>query len=115
MEERNKETDLLLKQLENIKKIEQLAKETGHAEHFKKIRYVEREEDLELKSLFEQEQSKLRNLDKTLEGKIDGEINVDVHGNVELVEKVPEGGITEAGTYVLRNGKLVPGKGMVRE
>lgn len=54
-------------------------------------------------------------MEKSLEGKIDGEINVDLHGNVEMVERTTEGGITETGTYVLRNGKLVPGKGMVRE
>ena len=41
-----------------------------------------------------------------------------MHGNVELVdytEQKEQGGIKEAGTYVLRNGKLVPGKGMKRE
>jgi len=38
-----------------------------------------------------------------------------MHGNMDMVDKAVEGGIKEAGTYVLRNGKLVPGKGMVRE
>ena len=48
-------------------------------------------------------------------GRLDGEINVDLHGNLEMVQKEEKGGITETGTYVLRNGKLVPGKGMQRE
>ena len=44
-------------------------------------------------------------------------------GNIEIVDRDNEDeqnepkkeGITGTGTYVLRNGKLVPGKGMVRE
>ena len=74
-----------------------------------------REEDPELKEMFEKSQSDLKNLGKTMEGKVEGEINLDLHGNMEMVDKNLEGGITEAGTYVLRNGKLVQGKGMVRE
>ena len=37
MEKRNQETDLLLKQLDNIKNIDALAKESGHADRFKNI------------------------------------------------------------------------------
>ena len=45
---------------------------------------------------------------------------MDLHGNFEPVENQKEEekkteGITEAGTYVLRNGKLVRGEGMVRQ
>ena len=54
-------------------------------------------------------------MEKTLEGKIDGELTVDLHGNLEVVDPLNEGGISEAGTYVLRNGKLVKGTGKVRE
>lgn len=92
-----------------------MAEEHGHASHFKNLKYVDREEDPELKQKYEQAQASLHNLHKTLEDQVDGEINVDLHGNVEMVERTPEGGISEAGTYVLRNGKLVPGKGMMRE
>ena len=70
---------------------------------------------MELKAKYEESEQGVRNLEKTLKGKVDGEISIDLHGNVELVERNEEGGITEAGTYVLRNGKLVPGKGMVRD
>ena len=49
MEARNTETELLIKQLDNIKNIEKLAAESNHADQFKNIRYVEREEDPELK------------------------------------------------------------------
>lgn len=45
--------------------------------------------------------------------KLDGEINMDLSGKIEIKEK--ESGIEGAGTYVLRNGKLVPGKAERRE
>ena len=43
-----------------------------------------------------------------------------MHGNIKvrpIKEENQEnlGGITESGTYVLRDGKLVPGKGELRE
>uniref|UniRef100_A0A7S3HUF3 Uncharacterized protein n=1 Tax=Favella ehrenbergii TaxID=182087 RepID=A0A7S3HUF3_9SPIT len=108
---------MLIKQLDNLKNIDRLAEESGHTERFKNIKYVDREEDPELKAMFEKKTAQLANLGKDLAGKVDGEINIDLHGNLEVLEKVeqPDGGITEPGTYVLRNGKLVPGKGMVRE
>ena len=92
-----------------------MAQDTNHADQFKNLSYVEREEDPELKQMFEKHQENLFSLEKNLEGRVDGEISIDLHGNVEMVERDPEGGITESGTYVLRNGKLVPGKGMERE
>lgn len=104
-----------MQQLESVKKIDALAQETKQADRFKDLKYVEREEDLELKAMFEESQSRLFNLEKVMEGKVDGELSVDLHGNMERVERTQEGGIKEAGTYVLRNGKLVPGEGMVRE
>lgn len=65
--------------------------------------------------MYEKSQADYNNLEKTLEGRLDGQLNVDMHGNMDMIDKSVEGGIKEAGTYVLRNGKLVPGKGMVRE
>ena len=41
--------------------------------------------------------------------KTDGEISIDLHGNIARE------GIKGTGTYVLRNGKLVEGKAEVRE
>jgi len=114
LESYEQDTQQLLKQLENMKNIDKLAKDSGHADRFKNIKYVEREEDPELKAMFEKKTSEIANLGKDLEGKVDGEIHIDLHGNLEVIER-QEGGITEPGTYVLRNGKLVPGKGMVRE
>jgi hypothetical protein len=47
-----------------------------------------------------------------MKGKVDGEINMDLHGNMDIKHGF---GITETGTYVLRDGKLVLGKGETRE
>lgn len=44
-----------------------------------------------------------------MEGKVDGELSIDLHGNIARE------GIQSTGTYVMRNGKLVEGKGEVRE
>jgi len=52
-----RETEMLIKQLESLKKIDQIVLETDHASRFKNLKYVEREEDPELKSLFEQKTS----------------------------------------------------------
>lgn len=62
-------------------------------------------------------------MSKKLAGKIDGEIDMDLHGNVTFRtpninggegEEVKEG-IQGPGTYILRNGKLVPGTAETRE
>lgn len=88
------------------------------AEERKKIRYVEREEDPEMKMAFEEEKARYENLHETLKDQIDGQIDLDMHGNVTIREynkEKEDGGIQGPGTYVLRNGKLVPGTGEVRE
>ena len=41
---RDQETEMLLKQLENIKKIDKLVEETKHADRFKNIKYIDRGE-----------------------------------------------------------------------
>lgn len=107
-----------MKQLESIKKIDELYEKYSDPERLKDIKYVEREEDPELKALFEDKTGQVANLSNTLADKVDGEMNIDLHGNIDVIDRSEEasmGGITESGTYVLRNGKLVPGKGMVRE
>ena len=57
-----------------------------------------------------------------MHGKIDGELDMDLHGNITFRPPgVKRGsleaakGIEEAGTYILRDGKLVKGKAEVRE
>ena len=49
METRNQETELLIKQMDNIETIQKMAADSNHADRFKNIKYVEREEDPELK------------------------------------------------------------------
>ncbi len=102
-------TDELIKSMEILKEVDRLHQESGIAEQFKKIQYVEREEDLELKAAYEAEQAKFNSLSQSLKGKVDGEISIDLHGNIA------KEGIQGTGTYVLRNGKLVEGKGEQRE
>jgi hypothetical protein len=51
-------------------------------ERARKQKYVEREEDPELRRLYEQEQQRFQQMQETLKGKIDGEIDMDMHGNV---------------------------------
>lgn len=70
---------------------------------------MEREEDLELKANFENEQKKFESFSKNLKDKVDGEISIDLHGNIARE------GIQGSGTYVMRNGKLVQGKAETRE
>ena len=71
--------------------------------------------------MFETENKRYEDLQDQLKGKIDGEIDMDMHGNVvfrmneEKREAEQEGGIQGSGTYILRDGKLVPGKSEVRE
>jgi hypothetical protein len=55
-------------------------------------------------------------------GKVDGELDMDLHGNITFREpgvKYGEAnkaeGIEDAGTYILRDGKLVKGKAEIRE
>lgn len=60
-------------------------------------------------------------MQESLAGKIDGEIDMDMHGNVTFrpaakkTDDASSGGIQGPGTYVLRDGKLVPGHGEQRE
>lgn len=62
-------------------------------------------------------------MQESLKGKIDGQIDMDMHGNFTFrpadapFRPIDEetGGIQGPGTYILRDGKLVPGKGETRE
>lgn len=112
--------------MEVVKEIDEAYKASGKAEHFKNLQYVEREEDPELKAMFEKEKDRLDKLSERLYGKLDGEIDMDLHGNIAVkpaaapseakTESVSvPAGIDKAGTYILRDGKLVKGKAELRE
>lgn len=106
--------------MENTKEFDKIYKDSGYSEMFSKLEYVEREEDPELKTLFTKERERIDKLSETLYGKIDGEIDMDLHGNITFREPgTKQGevktGIDGSGTYILRDGKLVKGKAEVRE
>lgn len=92
---------------------------------YKNLRYVEREEDPSLKEMFEKERDRLDKLSERMYGKVDGEIDMDLHGNITLKPvqtpeekakaKAKSEGIDDSGTYILRDGKLVKGKAEIRE
>lgn len=64
----DRHTDELIKSLEIFKKMETLNAEmiSEQADERKKIRYVEREEDPEMKKAFEEEKARYENLHETL-------------------------------------------------
>lgn len=107
-------TQSLIKNLEGMKQVDRAYEESGYRQNFERIQYVEREEDPELKAMFNKEVQEVRDMSESLKSKVDGIIDMDLHGNMK-VHSTPKEGITEAGTYVLRDGKLVPGKGAVKE
>ena len=112
------QSDKLAQGLQSMKDWDKIYEDNQLGEKFKNLKYADREEDAELKQAYEVEQGKLDSLSSRLAGKIDGEINLDLHGNLTFRDKPgekPKDGITGTGTYVLRDGKLVEGKGMVRE
>ena len=43
---------------------------------------MERVEDLEMKKAYEEEQERFEKMHESLKGQIDGEIDLDMHGNV---------------------------------
>ena len=69
--------------------------------------------------MYLKEKNRVDKLAEEMGDKIDGELNMDLHGNITFKGKEPksekEEGITEAGTYILRDGKLVKGKAELRE
>ena len=73
--------------MEKIDTIEQLARESGHAERFKNIQYVDRgvaEETLKTSASYEVDRESYPR--SGLEDFVDGELSVDLHGNLEMVE-----------------------------
>lgn len=68
--------------MEATKAIDQAFEESGAKDHFRSLEYVEREEDPELKKEFEEEQERFTKLSERMYGKVDGEIDMDLHGNI---------------------------------
>lgn len=99
----------LVKQMSILKDLDREYEKSGAADHFRKIKFVEREEDEELKALNLENERKFAKFDQDLKGKVDGEISIDLHGNIARE------GIKSTGTYVMRDGKLVEGKAEQRE
>lgn len=106
----------------STKALDQAFKQAGGGAHLRDLEYCEREDDEELKAMYEKERKRVERLTEEMGDRIDGEINMDLHGNITFKE--PESkkaqepakeGITEAGTYILRDGKLVRGKAELRE
>ena len=56
----------------------------GGSSHLKNLKYVEREEDEELKEMFAAERKRLDELQERMGDKIDGEIDMDLHGNITI-------------------------------
>jgi hypothetical protein len=75
-------TDEIVKGLEGIKQVDKFYQESGYRERFRSIQYVDREEDAELKAMFEQEVKEIKDLDEKLKGKVDAVIDMDLHGNM---------------------------------
>jgi len=72
--------------------------------------------------MYDEEVKKVDNLTESLKDRLDGTIDMDLHGNWDLhklnqveSKEEEEGGIKGTGTYILRNGKLVEGEGAKRE
>ena len=108
--------------MEETKTFDKKYEESGYKEQFDNLEYVVREEDPTLKDMYDKEQKRFFELSERLYGQIDGEIDMDLHGNISFrgprVKKGSEEhvkSITDSGTYILRDGKLVKGKAEVRE
>jgi hypothetical protein len=76
--------DEISKGLEGWKEIDRLREESGISEHFKEIKYADREEDEEMKQIYDEEQQKFGDIPSKLEGRVDGEITMDLHGNMDI-------------------------------
>ena len=75
-------TEELVKAVEASKEVDQAYEESGYQEHFRSLEYCEREEDPELKKEYEEEQERFRKLSERMHGKVDGELDMDLHGNI---------------------------------
>lgn len=86
VEAMDKQTEELIKQMEVLKKVDEFNKDRIEEQKLqaKKVKYIDREEDLELKKMYEEEQKRFESLSKELAGKVEGEIDMDMHGNIQV-------------------------------
>ena len=75
-------TKELVDAIEGTKKFDQAYETSGRSKDLQNLKYVEREEDPELKAMYESEMTKFNNMSKDLHGQIDGELDMDLHGNI---------------------------------
>jgi hypothetical protein len=117
VEEYQKRADFLLENMDDFKQFETKISELKSDPSYKPFnpRYVDREEDPDLKSAFEKHTKDVSDLQKAYKGKIDAEITLDISGNLIGKRLNEEGEEIGKETYVLRNGQLVKGKAEKRE
>lgn len=113
-------TDEFIQSMEQTKEFDEEYEKSGYSEQFKNLEYCERLEDPVLKKKAEEEKKRFDQLSERMYGKVDGELDMDLHGNITFrAPGVKYGeaskGIDDAGTYILRDGKLVKGKAEIRE
>ena len=82
----DKQTKELVKNMAVLKKVDEMNQPIIEMqEQMRKNRkWVDREEDLELKQKYEQQKQRVSNLHEELAGKIEGQINLDFHGNISF-------------------------------
>ena len=78
----DKFTEEMTKALEGTKEFDKMFNESGYADTFKNLKYVDREEDFELKAQSEAEKKKFDELSQRMYGQVDGELDMDLHGNI---------------------------------
>lgn len=78
--------------LEGQKEFDKIYEQSKYKEQFDKLEYCKREEDQELKALFEKEKERFNELTESLHGDIDGEIDMDLHGNISFRQPGEKGG-----------------------
>lgn len=78
--------------------------------------FVEREDDQELLQKLKEQEAKNLQIDEEIRKKVDAELNLSMTGEVEGEFFIKDGDEkTGRKTFVMRNGKLVPGKAEKRE
>lgn len=75
----------LAKNFEGWKQVDQAYEASGRAkEVFQNVQYWDRQEDEEMKKIFDEEQLKFSAIPDKLKDKVDGEITMDLHGNMDI-------------------------------
>lgn len=70
--------------MEVLKDFDRLNEENKVGERFDNLKYVEREEDPELKALYEKKKQEFASMPDELDDKVDAHIDIDYHGNMTV-------------------------------